>query len=299
VHVKLIFNTGASEVGHLAHLVENRNGVIAVTQDGAVFGGGIYDGYFNVDPIKDMNLIARAFALSAFHPAPSRILMIGLSSGSWAQVLVNNPEVQSLEVVEINPGYLKLIAQYLGVRSLLTNPKAQIHIDDGRRWLVSHSNARYDVIVQNTSFFWRDHVTELLSADYLRIIRSHLRPGGLYYYNTTGSDDVVATGLSVFPFGLRVFNFLAVSDSPILVDKHRWADVLGRYSIDGRLVFDPANPAASGVIEKYMVLADSVSRPQIGNGMEDSESMRARIKNPLIITDDNMGWEWRSRPTTP
>jgi len=155
------------------------------------------------------------------------------------------------------------------------------------------------VIVQNTSFFWRDHVTELLSADYLRIIRSHLRPGGLYYYNTTGSDDVVATGLSVFPFGLRVFNFLAVSDSPILVDKHRWADVLGRYSIDGRLVFDPANPAASGVIEKYMVLADSVSRPQIGYGMEDSESMRARIKNPLIITDDNMGWEWRSRPATP
>jgi spermidine synthase len=299
VFEKLIFNTGASEMGQLAHLVENRNGVIAVSRDGAVYGGGVYDGYFNVDPIKDMNLIARAFALSAFHPAPSRILMIGLSSGSWAQVLVNNPEVQSLEVVEINPGYLKLIPQYPAVRSLATNPKVQIHIDDGRRWLLAHPGDQYDVIVQNTSFYWRDHVSELLSADYLRIIRSHLKPRGFFYYNTTGSDDVVATGLSVFPFGLRVFNFLAVSDSPIRVDKRRWADVLGRYSIDGRQVFEPANPSACDILQKYMVLADSASRPQIGNGMENSDSMRARIKNPLIITDDNMGWEWRSGPAVP
>jgi predicted membrane-bound spermidine synthase len=299
VHEKLVFNAGAAAVGRLAHLVENRNGVIAVTQDDAVFGSGVYDGYFNIDPVKDMNLIVRAFALSAFHPAPTRILMIGLSSGSWAQVLVNNPGVQSLEVVEINPGYLNLIPQYPEVASLITNPKVQIHIDDGRRWLLSHSNTRYDVIVQNTSFYWRDHTSELLSSDYLRIIRSHLKPGGTFYYNTTGSDDVIATGLSVFPFGLRVFNFLAVSDSPILVDKHRWAEVLGRYSIDGRVVFEPANPAASDILAKYMVLADSVSRPQVDNGMENSESIRARIKNPLIITDDNMGWEWRSIPAKP
>jgi spermidine synthase len=299
VFEKLIFNRGASEIGLLAQLVENRNGVIAVAPDGAVYGGGVYDGYFNVDPIKDMNLIARAFAISSFHSSPSRVLMIGLSSGSWAQVLANNPEVQSLEVVEINPGYLKLIPQYPAVRSLLSNPKVQIHIDDGRRWLLAHPDDQYDVIVQNTSFYWRDHVSELLSADYLRIIRSHLKPRGIFYYNTTGSDDVVATGLSVFPFGLRVFNFLAVSDSPIRVDKRRWADVLGRYWINGRPVFDPANPSASDILQKYMVLADSVSRPQIDNGMENSDSMRARIKNPLIITDDNMGWEWRSRPAVP
>ena len=37
--------------------------------------------------------------------------MIGLSSGSWAQVIANDPDVASLTVVEINPGYLSLIAQ--------------------------------------------------------------------------------------------------------------------------------------------------------------------------------------------
>jgi hypothetical protein len=296
---RLILGLEAKEVGSFAKVVENRNGVIAVTGAGAVFGGGVYDGYFNTDPVNDKNLIVRAYALSAFHPAPSRILMIGLSSGSWAQVLVNNPFTTSLEIVEINPGYLRLIPQYSSVQSLLKNSKVKVHIDDGRRWLLSHPDARYDVIVQNTSFYWRDHSSTLLSRDYLRIIRAHLEPGGIYYYNTTGSDDVLATGLSVFPFGLRVVNFLAVSDSPVVVDKKRWFATLSKYRIDGEAVFDSQNAAVAALLEEYMAFADSLAQTPFARGMESSHSIRARIKNPLIITDDNMGWEWRDRPDTP
>src|SRR6266567_653792 len=295
---RLILGPEARSAGSFAHIIENRNGVIAVAQNGAVFGGGVYDGFFSTDPVDDKNLIVRAYALSAFHPAPLRILMIGLSSGSWAQVLVNNPATESLEVVEINPGYLRLIPRYTVVQSLLTNPKVQIHIDDGRRWLLSHRSYKYDVIVQNTSFYWRDHSSELLSADYLRIIRGHLNRGGVYFYSTTGSDDVVATGLSVFPFGLRVVNFLAVSDSPLPVDKQRWSAVLAKYEIDGRRVFGSGNVAIADLLAKYMALA-APSEPQTFYSMETSASLSARIKNPLIITDDNMGWEWRERPSGP
>jgi len=299
LYEKLIVGQRAAATGSFSHIVENRNGVIAVTQNGAVFGSGVYDGFFSTDPVDDKNLIVRAYALSVFTPAPTRILMIGLSSGSWAQVLANNPATESLEVVEINPGYLSLILEYPAVQSLLTNPKVQIHIDDGRRWLLSHPTRQYDVIVQNTSFYWRDHSSELLSADFLRIIRGHLKPNGVYYYNTTGSDDVLATGLSVYPFGLRVLNFLAVSDSPLGVDKERWSAVLAKYRIDGRPVFGSGNAAISALSETYGALADSVSQPQIAYGMESSASMRGRIKSPLIITDDNMGWEWRKTPSAP
>jgi len=290
---RLNFGTEAAMALPIVHFVENRNGTITVLSNGAVFGDGVYDGFYNVDPIKDKNMIVRAYAIGAFHPSPRHILMIGLSSGSWAQVLVNHPRTEFMEIVEINPGYLDLIRQYPAVSSLLQNPKAQIHIDDGRRWLLAHPNRQFDLIVQNTSFYWRDHSSGLLSNDYLRIVRRHLAPGGIFYYNTTGSDDVVATGLSVFPYGLRVVNFLAVSDSPISVDKERWVSLLQSYKIDGQNVFDAEVPDSKAVIQKYCKLADSIGEDQVPYGMEDAASLRRRIKGSLIFSDDNMGWEWR------
>ena len=277
-----------------AHIVENRNGVIAVTKEGAVLGDGVYDGFFNIDPTHDLNIIVRAYALSAFHPAPKRMLMIGLSSGSWGQVLVNQPQTESLDIVEINPGYLKLIPLYSMVRSLMANPKARIYIDDGRRWMLAHPGERYDAIVQNTSFYWRDHTSNLLSTDYLEIIRKHLNPGGVFYYNTTGSDDVLATGLHVFPYGLRVVNFLAVSDSPLQMNLERWMSILQKYSIDDQLVFDPDRPESAATLRAYRDLFKSQAEPPKFTGMETSTSLNVRLGWRLIITDDNMGWEWRS-----
>jgi spermidine synthase len=295
---RLIYGPQKAEVGAFAHVVENRNGVIAVTQQGAVLGNGVYDGFFNTDPGNNENLIRRAYSLSFFHPAPKRLLVIGLSSGSWAQILVHHPQAESMDVVEINPGYLQLIAQYPAVESLLRNPKVHIYVDDGRRWLLAHPGARYDVIVQNTSFYWRDHSSDLLSVDYLKIVREHLLPGGIYFYNTTGSDEVVATGLRVFPYGLRVINFLALSDKPLDYNRERMMAMLREYRIDGKLMFDPANPESERVLASYGEFGDTVGKPHDEKGMETSESLNARLRPRLIITDDNMGWEWRSLEKT-
>jgi hypothetical protein len=103
----------------------------------------------------------------------------------------------------------------------------------------------------------------------------------------------MATGLAVFPHGLRVLNFLAVSESPLKVDKERWKSVLRGYSIDGRAVFQAGDSGCDSVLREYEELANTVERGDLREGMETSESIRRRIKNPLIITDDNMGWEWR------
>ncbi|MGA8152534.1 MAG: hypothetical protein WB952_16405 [Terriglobales bacterium] len=289
---KLVFGSKATAVGDLAHVVENRSGVIAVTGSGAIIGGGVYDGYFNIDPFLDTNAVIRIYVASLFHPAPKRLLMIGLASGSWAQIMVNHPQAESLDIVEINPGYLSLIEQYPMVRSLLHNPKARIYIDDGRRWLLAHPDLKYDFIVVNTSFHWRDHSSNLLSTDFMRLVQSHLSPGGVYYFNETGSPEAVATGLHVFRYGLRVMNFLAVSDSPIVTDADRCLQVLREYRIDGRLVFDPKDSRTPRLLDHYAELANSVHAAPQPNGIEDGEVMAARIGPRHIITDDNMGAEW-------
>jgi spermidine synthase len=292
LYEKLAFGGRYQEMGEFAHIVENRNGVICTTSLGALFGGSVYDGYFRIDPQNDANGTVRAFFVSAVHPAPKRMLMIGLASGSWGQIFVNNPNVESVEAVEINPGYLQLISQYPIVRSLLENPKLHLHIDDGRRWLIAHPEARYDFIVANTTYHWRDHSTNLLSAEFLQMIRQHLNPGGSYYFNSTGSFESMATALREFPYGLRVVNLLMVSDSPIVVDRARWESDLREFRIDGRPLFPQDDAGAQKAFAKFLSLADSLKAPATYIGLETSATLRPRLKRYSIITDDNMGAEW-------
>jgi len=299
LYERLIFGSRREASTPFAQIVENRNGVIAITADKEVFGGGVYDGAYNVNPLDDVNQVVRAYALSAFSATPKRMLVIGIGSASWAQVLANHPQVESLDAIDINPGYLQLIPKYSAVESFLRNPKVHVHTDDARRWMLAHPEVRYDAIVANTTFNWRDHSSVLLSVEYLQLMKSHLNPGGVYYFNTTSANEPIATALRVFPYGLRVMNFLAVSDSPINVDKERWLDVLRCYRIDGKIVFDPVNPAAQKVLAVYMLFADTVNAPARLIGMEATDSLRARTAHNLIITDDNMGLEWRSDPEIP
>jgi spermidine synthase len=147
--------------GNFAKVIENRSGIIAVTDSGIVYGHGMYDGRFNTDLKHDTNGIVRPYTLSLFHPAPRDVLMIGLSSGSWAQVIANNPDVASLTVIEINPGYIALIETEPEVAPVLTNPKVKIITDDGRRWLRANPEKRFDAIVSNTTWHFRASVSSL------------------------------------------------------------------------------------------------------------------------------------------
>ena len=292
----MIFGPKAAELGSMKHVVENRNGIIAVTADDAVFGGGVYDGYFNIDPMNDKNFVIRAYVLSLFHSHPKHAFMLGLASGSWAQVIINNPEVESLDIVEINPGYLSLIEDYPAVSSLLHNPRVHIYIDDGRRWLLAHPDAKNDMMVANTSFHWRDHSSQVLSTDFLDIVKQHLLPGGIYYYNATESPDVFITGLHEFKYGLRVITFLMVSDSPIVLDKTRWFSVLNRYEIDGKRVFDRDSSRGQLVLAAYNAFADSINESPRTLGIESGDVLAQRLGSRHIITDDNMGAEWTPAP---
>jgi spermidine synthase len=256
-----------------------------------VFGGGMYDGRFNVDPMHDTNQIVRAYALSSFHPSPKEVLMIGLSSGSWAEVIANHPQVERLTIVEINPGYVRLIPLHREVAGLLRNPKVEVVIDDGHRWLLRNPQRKFDVIVMNTTWNWRAHVTNLLSVEFLQLIRTHLRPGGVHFYNTTWSEEVQITGVTVFPYGLRVQNFLAVSDSPIQVDRERWKNVLTAYRIEGKPVFDLTKPEDRQKLEEILSYTDIVADTR-AERMEYAETIRQRLKGERMVTDDNMGTEW-------
>jgi predicted membrane-bound spermidine synthase len=300
MYERLLCKSQFRQENRFANLVENRSGVIAVDPSGTVFGGGVYDGHFNIDPLNDVNGIFRAYAIVGMHPATKKVLVIGLSSGSWAQVVANSPAVQQVTIVEINPGYLPLIRERASVSSLLQNPKVHIVIDDGRRWLVGHPNQKFDFILMNTTFNWRANASNLLSVEFMRLLRAHLNAGGIAFYNTTWSKDVLGTGASQFPYALRIAGFLAVSDSPFSLDKERWKDALARYTIDNRPVYRLPNDEQD--MNNTLRLADELDLPgsAIGlpNGMLESRAhLLESCRGFRMITDDNMGTEWNSRST--
>jgi spermidine synthase len=284
---------GAVDAKPLVRIVENRNGIIAVAADGTVLGNGMYDGRFNTDLKNDTNGIVRPYALSLFHPAPRDVLMIGLASGSWAQVIANSPDVASLTVIEINPGYLELIRGEPEVTSLLTNPNVTIVIDDGRRWLRANPGRRFDAVVSNTTFFFRANASNLLSADFFDLIKAHLKDGGVFLYNTTNSARAQRTGCLAFGDGARFFNHLVVSDKPIRWDFGHWRRILEAYRIDGRPVFDTSLSRDRAQLDRIVTLEAGATGPAAPPPIEPCAAILARTAGQAPITDDNMGSEWR------
>jgi len=293
MYERMFFKSDYHSGVNFQYLVENRNGVIGVDRSGMVVGGGAYDGRFNTSLINDSNGIFRAYAILAIHPAPKQVLMVGLSSGSWAQVIASDKRVERLTIVEINPGYLTFIRRFPDVASLLRNPKVELIINDGRRWLVQNPNRKFDLLVMNTTFHWRAHASNLLSVEFLRLVRSHLSTGGIHYFNTTSSEDAQLTGATQFRHCLRVYNFLAAADTSLSLDKQRWESLLRGFEIDGKPVFDLSDALHRRKLHEVLLLAEGGLLGDDGTALvENEESLRRRLKGKRLITDDNMGSEW-------
>jgi spermidine synthase len=205
--------------GTLRHLIQNKHGVVhvmAASEGGDItLGNNLYDGRLNVDMRINSNRLDRAYLLAALHPKPTRVLVIGLSTGAWTQALAGVPGVERIDVVEINPGYLELVGRYPEVAGILTDPRVHIHIDDGRRWLKRHADQRFDLVVMNTTFHWRAYVSLLLSTEFMELVHGRLAPGGIFAFNTTSSRDALLTAGRVFADVVKYQNFAYVSDTAL------------------------------------------------------------------------------------
>lgn len=270
-----------------ARVIQNRHGIIHTLQDPAqgdtVYGGNVYDGRFNTSLVINSNGIHRAYMLAALHPKPARVLMIGLSSGSWARVVAGLEGLAAMDIVEINPGYVTLIREQPSVSPLLDDPRLQLHIDDGRRWLRLHPEARYDLIVMNTTWHWKNFASILLSREFLEQLRAHLEPGGIVYYNATGSDDVVKTAGSVFRHAFLYGSFVLAADHDVRPGIAALSDRVWSIRMDGHPVLDPAS-GSDRLAVRHML--EQPLRP-----LSDIEAAASRRLE--IITERNMLTEYR------
>ena len=274
-----------------ARVIEGRHGVITVTATNLiVFGNGVYDGVIQTR-LKPDSWLVRPYFISARHPNPKTVLVIGMSGGAWTQILANHPQVEKVTVVEINNGYIKLIQEYPQVSSILTNSKVEIHIDDGRRWLRRNPAAHFDVIAMNTTYYWREFASALLSKEFLELVKAHLNPGGLVMWNCTGSPRALRTGMEVFPCTLMVLNNCVGSLTPLLPNRERWVQTLRDYRIDGQPVFDLTNSEGRQDLDKVVAFLDAGTNDLFR--LTYRQEMIEKFGTAEVITDDNLGDEDR------
>ena len=269
------------------HMIENKHGVIHVVSDSKrgdiVYGGNVYDGRAIVDIDSNANRLDRVYMLSLLHPRPKSVLVIGLSTGAWARAIQGFPDVERIDIVEINPGYLDLIRNYPQLAPLLRDPRVRIYIDDGRRWLKRNPEARYDLVVQNTSFHWRSNSTNLLSRQFFEEVKSHLNNGGIIALNSTGSFDVFKTSQNVFAFTYRYMNFAYASNAPLTNATEEVKKRLGKVLLPSGEHF----PAESDSEDSVLNLLRNAKLAPAHELLHPAQGWAA------VITDENMLTEYR------
>jgi len=271
-----------------AQTIESRHGVITVDTSGAVYGNGAYDGMIGTK-LEAKSWLVRPYFLSAVRDRLENVLVIGVASGSWTQILVNHPQVKKVTAIELSHGYLDLIRSRKEVASLLTNPKLELVIDDGRRWLRQHPEAKFDAIVMNTTHHWREFASALLSREFLTEIKAHLTLDGIAFWNCTESPRAARTGMEVFPHTMMVMNHCLASNAPLEPNREHWRRILADYRIDYQPVIAPDQ------IDGVLSFLDGESLPVPGNMWHwcRREAMQQAWGEAEVITDDNLGHEYR------
>jgi predicted membrane-bound spermidine synthase len=153
------------------------------------------------------------------HPAPRSVLIIGLGSGDTAFAAASRAEVQRVVTVEIIASQRRTLHQlarrfpYPGLRAVLTDPRFDHRVGDGRAFL-EQTTHRFDVIQADALRPGSAYAGTLYSREYFDLVRRRLSANGLAV-TWVPTDRVARTFASVFPYVLGIQDIYVGSNAPI------------------------------------------------------------------------------------
>lgn len=150
--------------------------------------------------------VMSAMLAALIHDNPKNALVIGLGTGSTAGWLAAAPEIERVDVMELEPAILR-IAKDCGPanENVLQNPKVHVKLGDAREGLLT-SRDHYDIVFSEPSNPYRAGISSLYTIEYYRAVADRLTTDGLFvqWVQTYEVDPfVVATAITtiheVFP----------------------------------------------------------------------------------------------------
>ena len=87
----------------------------------------------------------------AVHPHVRRVLVIGAGDGGVIRELTRYPEIESIDMVEIDPQVVEVCREYLPQTACkLDDPRVHIHYEDGLKYIRRFEDA-YDLIIVDST----------------------------------------------------------------------------------------------------------------------------------------------------
>tara|TARA_B100000683_G_scaffold272471_1_gene315739 strand:- start:2040 stop:3623 length:1584 start_codon:yes stop_codon:yes gene_type:complete len=277
---KNIYNPQRSFAHHFKSIHGNITAVTEEVGADSLYVNGAYHGRLSFDPVSTRNRIQRIYYVTSLHPDPSDVLQINLSNGAWSSVIAGNPSTSSLTIVDPQLEIRKIIDRYSEIKPILHDEKIDYFAVDGRRWLRKNPQKKFDMIVVNTAQTHEDHITHLLSEDFIQLAKRHLKEGGLLSLNSTGCDSVYRTMANAFPYVTTVDQTVVGAFGAMQGDDDIVKSRLESFRPNGTVVFDSMNPQSREVLETISQMSKENQRD-------------ALLNKSSLMTDNNMWCEYK------
>ncbi len=116
------------------------------------------------------------------------VAVIALGTGTTADAVCTWPSPRRVHVVEISRAVLALVDHFSGdgpvptgePAPFLADPRTEVHVTDGRRWLVEQPPKSLDVVTMEPLLPYAPGTASLYSAEFYALARSRLRDQGLF-----------------------------------------------------------------------------------------------------------------------
>lgn len=157
-------------------VIREANGYMAIATNGKIDASLSIEG----TSIDDYTMVLLGLMPMSMLPEATEVAVIGMGSGRTVHAMLHNPQLERVDVVEIEPAMVEG-AHHFGkwVERTYSDPRSHIHIDDAKTYF-ARNRRQYDIVVSEPSNPWVSGVATLFSVEFYKQIQQYIRPGGLF-----------------------------------------------------------------------------------------------------------------------
>jgi spermidine synthase len=213
--------------------------------------------------------------------------LIGLASGITLGAMTLHPELERIDVVELEPA-MPTATRFFDEwnHHALDDPRVRVLGNDGRNQLLLTPPGTYDIIVAEPSNPWLTGVSNLFTREFFEMGKARLAPGGIWsqWVQMYGMDErdlqsIIRTFATVYP---HVLVFSTIQDADLVMIG---SDAPLPFDINTASALTAKNPAVQAEL-KSVGVEDGYDL--LSHFLADRDVVLWRTSGVPLNTDDNL-----------